>query len=174
MLIPGHVGFTVAIATLIQKNLKLEPLKWRQLLVFAVLAVLPDILDKTLHRLYPPYLDHLIFHSLVLYALALLVLWIIKSRLLIYVAVMAFHPVLDLVNADPRALLYPLFGWRGWTNPENPPETPGPLGLPALFPTSHLRSHLWVYEVIGALLVVWAIRASAKPRNKPGPSKQVI
>lgn len=172
MLIPGHVGFTLAIATLIQKIFKLDPLKLRRLLIFSVLSVLPDILDKTLHRLYPPYPDHLIFHSLVLYALALLVLWIIKSRALIYVAVMAFHPVLDLANADPRALLYPLFGWRGWTNPEAPPETPGPLGLPALIPASHLRGHLWVYEVVGALLVVWAIGASAKPRNKTGPSKQ--
>ena len=156
MLIPGHVGFTLGLATLVQKVRKQPPLDLRQISLFAVASLLPDILDKSLHWLYPRYPEHQVFHSFVFYAIALLVLWRIHSRLLIYVGFMALHPVLDLANNAPRDLFWPVNGWMDWSA-GRPLIDPLMNRLPPFLSIKFCSGHYSVFEVVGLALIVWAV-----------------
>jgi hypothetical protein len=166
MHIAGHVGFTLGAATLIQKVRKCPPLPKRQLLIFAFIALLPDILDKSFHRLIPGYPDHLLFHSLILYAVMLLALWRFHSRFLVYVAIMAFHPILDLANDDPRYLIFPLLGWPGWSHAVEPLAKPVMERLPSFLSATIWSGHYLVFELAGAVLTVWSFRESANTHKR--------
>jgi hypothetical protein len=169
MLIPGHVGFTLGVATLVQKIRKAPPFSVRQLLVFAWFALLPDILEKSLHWLIPSYPDHLLFHSAFLYVVALLALWKFRVRfmVLVYVAIMGGHVILDLANDDPRYLIFPLLGWPGW------PHSVKPLGklvmdrLPTFLSVTIWSGHYLVFELMGALLTAWAFWKPANSNQRP-------
>jgi len=156
MLIPGHVGFTLGLATLVQKVRKQPSLDLRRLSLFAFASLLPDILDKSLHWLYPRYPEHLVFHSFVFYSIALLVLWQMRSRLLVYVGIMALHPVLDFANIDPRDLFWPLKRWMRW-NGGRPLIEPLMHRLPPFLSIKFCSGHYRVFEVVGLALIVWAV-----------------
>jgi len=167
MFIPGHIGFTLGFATLIQKVLQWPPFRIRQLLYFAFVALLPDILDRSLHWLFAFYPDHLIFHSLPLYTMALLVSWRLRPRLLGFAGIMALHTVLDLANTDPRHLLWPLFGWRGWEGVETSHVVIAPMmkKLPPLLSVTDSPGHYLLFEVAGTILIVWAIWVAVTQRK---------
>ena len=156
MLIPGHVGFTLGLATLVQKVRRQPPLDLRQLSLFAFASLLPDILDRSLHWLHPTYTDHLIFHSFVFYAITLLVLCRIRSRFLIYVGIIALHPILDFANTDPRDLFWPVSGWMSW-NAGQPLIDPLMNRLPPYLSVTVFWGHYLVFEVVGLALIVWAV-----------------
>jgi len=180
MLIPGHVGFTLGIVTLIQKARKRPPLTCQRLFLFSFVALLPDILDRSLHWLYPHYPDHLLFHSLVVYALALLVLWRVRPLFLACVGVMAFHAVLDFVDVNPRFLLWPVFGWGGGNDVGHPLVDPVMNGLPSFLSVTVLHGHYLIFEVAGILMILWAIGMAAKARKEarlgkePAPCRNTI
>ena len=163
MLIPGHIGFTLSLATLVQKVRRQPPLDLRQISLFAFASLLPDILDRSLHWLRPNYPDHLVFHSLVFYAIASLGLWRMRSQFLVYVGIMALHPVLDFANTDPRDLFWPVSGWMDW-------RAGGPLieplmnRLPPYLSVTVLWGHYLVFEVTGLALILWAVWNTAKNR----------
>ncbi len=158
----GHVGFTLGLVTAIQKIRGRPPEPVHRLLVFAGFALLPDILDKSLHLMFPKYPDHLVFHSVFFYLIALLIIWQVRPRWLVYVAIMAFHLVLDLPNDDPRYLAFPMFGWPA------PGPMVEPLGqhvmnrLPAFLSTKIWAGHYLIFELTGAFLTLWAFLVSTK------------
>jgi len=156
MLIPGHVGFTLGLATLVQKVRRQPSLDLRRLSLFAFASLLPDILDKSLHWLRPVYPDHLIFHSLVFYAAAMLVLWRIRSQLLVYLGIMTLHPVLDFANTDSRDLFWPVSGWMDW-RAGRPLVEPLMHRLPPFLSIKFCSGHYRVFEVVGLALIVWAV-----------------
>ena len=168
MLIPGHVGFTLGLATVVQKVRHQPPVNFQQLSIFAFAALLPDILDKSLHWLCPTYSEHQVFHSFVFYASALLVLWWMDSRLLLYVGIMALHPLLDFANNDPRDLLWPASSWMGWTG-GRPLIEPYMHRLPPYLSMTVLWGHYLAFELAGLVLILWAIWNTAKNRAVHSP-----
>jgi len=161
MLIPGHVGFTLGLATLVQKVRKQPSLDLRRLSLFAFASLLPDILDKSLHWLRPDYPDHLM---LVFYSAAMLVLWRMRSRLLVYVGIMVLHPVLDFANTDPHAMFWPLFGWIDWSSGGRPLIELLMNRLPPFLSVTVLWGHYLVFELVGLVLILWAVFNTTKNR----------
>ena len=168
MHILGHVGFTLAGATLVQKIRQDPPLTLRQLIVFAGVSLVPDILDRILHLLFPQYPDHLLFHSAFLYAIAGLILWVRHSRFLVYVIILAFHLVLDVPNTDPRYLLFPLFGWPDPSHSVAPLTNPLMTHLPAFLSVTDRAGHYLVFELVGTFLTVWACWIAVKNSRNAG------
>ena len=164
MLIPGHVGFTLGLATLVQKVRSQPPLDLRQLSLFSFMSLLPDILDKSLHWLYPTYSEHQVFHSFVFYAIALLALWWMHSRFIVYLGIMALHPVLDFANTDPHAMFWPLFGWIDWNSGDRPLIEPLMNRLPPFLSVTVLWGHYLVFELVGLVLILWAVFNTTKNR----------
>ena len=160
MNIMGHVGFTLGLVTVIQKIRGRPPASVHRLLVFAGFALLPDILDKSLHLIFPRSPDHLIFHSVFFYLIAILIVWQVRPRWLVYVAIMAFHLVLDLANDDPRYLAFPLFGWPVAGAMVEPLGHHMMDRLPAFVSIKIWSGHYLVFELIGTLLTLWAFRVS--------------
>ena len=170
----GHVGFTLGLVTAIQKIRGRPPVPVHRLLVFAGFALLPDILDKTLHLILPKCPDHLIFHSVFFYLIALLIVWQVRPRWLVYVAIMAFHLVLDLPNDDPRYLAFPLFGWRIAGPMVEPLGQHVMNQLPAFLSTKIWVGHYLVFEMTGAFLTLWAFRVSTKSHQQRASEKQQV
>ena len=108
MHIAGHVGFTLGLFTLFDKNTNLT---YKTCLILAVVALLPDILDSGIHLMIPKYPTHGIFHSLIFYAVSLPVVFLVFKRTFIYLTVMIINVIFDIVNVDLRALMYPIYGW---------------------------------------------------------------
>jgi len=166
-MIPGHIGFTLGLATLLHNRHHRPALTPRQLFLIALVSLFPDVLDRSLHWLFAFYPDHLIFHSLPLYTMALLVSWRLRPRLLGFAGIMALHTVLDLANTDPRHLLWPLFGWRGWEGVETSHVVIAPMmkKLPPLLSVTDSPGHYLLFEVAGTILIVWAIWVAVTQRK---------
>lgn len=162
MHIAGHIGFTLAGATVIQQLRKRPALGLRTLSLYATCSLLPDVLDRAIHMLDSNCPDHFIFHSIPLYGLALFIVWKSYPRCFAPLLVMAFHPVLDLMNSDPSSLIFPLYGWVDWE-----PSFQG-LGyyimrpLPRFLHGTFAGGHYWFLELIGLLLAVWSLWKSLK------------
>ena len=80
MHIVGHIGFTLGAATLLQKMRNWPSFKPWQLVWLALAALLPDILDRSLHLLQPIYPDHLIFHAIPIYLVVVPLLWMFHRK----------------------------------------------------------------------------------------------
>jgi hypothetical protein len=80
MLIPAHIGFTLALVNVIRRSKKIPPLFFDQLCYFSLLAIFPDLFDKSLHLFYPSYPGHAIFHSLFLLPVFCLIFYSLGFR----------------------------------------------------------------------------------------------
>jgi len=128
MFILGHVGLTAGLLIIIvlalQKAKVIRDPAWLYKIDFrvvVVLAMLPDLLDKTLgHFLLPDYLSNgRIFAHTLLFLLVTALLFAIGLRALawVYVFPVLAHQLFDLMWEDPRTWFWPAFGldfeWMG-------------------------------------------------------------
>jgi hypothetical protein len=156
MYIPGHIGFTLGALNLTKER---KYFNGKGIFFVAALALMPDILDHSIHLVLPSYPQHGIFHSLFLYAAALPVAFLFLKRLFLPLALMSFNEVLDIANTDLRALLYPIYGLTGplrGTTIESPVVTflnrwPGSIGYK--LPTGHYV----IFEAIGLAFILWVL-----------------
>jgi hypothetical protein len=157
MLVPAHIGFTLCLVNITRHALKIPPLRFGQLSVLSLSAILPDLFDKSIHLFYPSYPSHAIFHSLFLLPIFGIIFYSFRFRTIaIVTAIMIFHSILDLVNAIPAALVYPLF--LG-VNRSYYVSVGGKVmeRLPEFFGIKGFHGHYILFEIIGALLVVWVM-----------------
>ena len=166
MLLSGHIGFTLGAATLIQQLRKRPALRYSQLALLAAVALLPDILDRSIHFAYARYPEHLLFHSLPLYVLAIACMWKLHRKTAFILMVMALNVCLDFVNNAPGALLFPL-AQLGCPLPEEPLAAPLIAWLPHWL-TVTWSGHCIAFEVIGAILGVWALLQTRKRKPEVG------
>lgn len=109
MYLTGHTGLTLGVVTLLQRGK--GPMSKRKIAAVTGFALMPDILDRFVHLVVPGYPDHGVFHSVFFYALAVPLVFLFMRRALPYISIMAMHIFFDLVNVDPRAFIYPHYGW---------------------------------------------------------------
>ena len=162
MLIPAHVGFTFTLVVAVSKIRKVPFPTLKQLGFFAVIAILPDILDKSIHLLFRPYPDHGVFHSFFIYGLlALFLAWRKNYKTMFIILLLIFHSVLDLVSTFPGALIYPLRGFVDRTHWYAPIGEHYMKGLPSeLQITIPDTTHFLVFEIIGVILIAIITTAS--------------
>lgn len=165
MLIAGHIGFTLGAATLMQQLRKRPALLDSQLALLAVVALLPDILDRSIHFVYARYPEHLLFHSLPLYALAIAGMWKLDRKIAFYLMVMAFNVGLDFVNNSPDALLFPI-GELGFPLPTQSLAAALVPRLPHWL-TITLAGHCIVFELTGVVLGTWAMLRMRSTERDP-------
>jgi len=109
MHIAGHVGFTFAFYEFIRKYNK--SLILNNLITIAFVALLPDILDRSIHLVIPKYQAHGIFHSVLFYIPSLLIAVLFFRRVILYLAIMMTNVAFDIVNVNLSAFMYPVYGW---------------------------------------------------------------
>lgn len=109
MYLTGHTGLTLGIVSLLNRGK--GPMSRRKIAAVMGFALMPDVLDRLVHLVVPGYPDHGVFHSVFFYALALPLVFLFMRRALPYISIMAMHIFFDLVNVDPRAFIYPHYGW---------------------------------------------------------------
>ena len=165
MHIVGHIGFTLGAATLLQKMRNWPPFKRWQLVWLALVALLPDILDRSLHLLLPNYPEHMIFHAMPIYLVVVPLLWMFHRKVAACGGIMAFNAALDIVNVDPRALFFPLFGWFDWSMTGRPLIEPYMNRLPSFLAAMNRTGHYLIFEVAGLLMIIWAARSAARSNN---------
>ena len=155
MLLAGHVGTTLGVYAL--ANRRRQSIPRRTLAAISVVALLPDVFDRTLRLVVPEYTTHGVFHSVFFYAAAVPAAYLLFRPALRYVLVMALHVLCDTVSTDLRVFVYPLYGWTGY--PPFPPVLSPidaflihwPRSIGYMLPTSHYL----IFELIGLALIVY-------------------
>ena len=159
MHIAGHIGFTLGCYTMIKSKQKFS---FNQMLLVGSLALMPDLLDRTLNFIIGVYPNHGIFHSIFFYAAVFPIIFIFVRNKLEYLIVMGGHIVLDIVNTDLRAFMYPLFGWSN-NLAGSAMESPVSVFLdhwPKTIGYKLPTQHYLVFEAMGTVLVclvVWKL-----------------
>ena len=157
MNIAGHVGFTFVLYEVIRKYNK--SLILNNLIAIAIVALLPDILDRTIHLIIPKYPAHGIFHSVFFYASSLLFAVLLFRRIIIYLAIMMTNVAFDIVNVSLRAFMYPVYGWtedyvgQALPSPVKPFLDHWPQTIGYKLPTGHYL----LFELAGILLIILII-----------------
>ena len=155
MNIAGHVGFTFVLYEFIRKYSK--SLILNNLLAIAIVALLPDILDRSIHLIIPKYPAHGIFHSFIFYVGSLLIAVLLFRRIIIYLAIMMTNVAFDIVNVSLRAFMYPVYGWtEDYVRQPSSVESflnhwPQTIGYK--LPTGHYL----LFELAGILLIILII-----------------
>ncbi len=171
MYLTGHTGLTLGIAALLNRGK--APMSYKRIALVMVFALMPDILDKGLNLVVPGYPDHAIFHSLFLYAALFAAAYLFMRRFLPYVGIMAMNVLFDVVNVDPRAFVYPVFGW---SDPFQGKALPGLLKpviqwWPEAMRYKYPFGHYLLFEAGGLFLIIWIVvnKILATPASKRLP-----
>jgi len=157
MYLTGHTGLTLGIAALLQGGK--GPMSNRKIGVVMGFSLMPDILDRLLHLAVRGYPDHGVFHSVFFYALAVPLVFLFMLRALPYISIMAMHIIFDLANVDPRAFLYPHYGWlKPVYNGGKPIFLDLGLNLRGYLPAEFLYKfplgHYLIFEALGAVVIL--------------------
>ena len=110
MLLLAHVGYTVGGGWAAQRLRLKNPVDFRLL---ALMAVLPDIVDRALYILVIPDAQsgRLIGHTLVFQLAVFAALVAIRRDLWIYGLASLMHLALDSHGLPPQQVLWPVLGW---------------------------------------------------------------
>ncbi len=149
MYLTGHTGLTLGIVSLLNRGK--GPMSKRKIAAVMGFALMPDVLDRLVHLVVPGYPDHGVFHSVFFYALALPLVFLFMRRALPYISIMAMHIFFDLVNVDPRALVYPLDLNLG-LNRDLGLNLKG--HLPGEFLFRFPFGHYLIFEALGAIVIL--------------------
>lgn len=151
----GHAGLTLGIAALLNRGK--EPMSYKKIALSMGFALMPDALDRGLNLIVPGCPDHGILHSVFLYLLALPLVYGYMRQAFYYVSIMAMNVFFDVVNVDPRAFLYPTFGWKdpfhGCAVPAllKPVIQCWPEAMRYRFPAGHYL----LFEAGGLFVIIW-------------------
>ncbi len=114
MFLLGHLGIATAVVFLARE--KYRPGMVLDFRLIAILAMLPDIIDKTLgHIIFKGELDNgrLVAHSFLFFLLLTLFLrWRFRANWQFLTISGALHLLLDRMWGDLSVLLWPLLGWE--------------------------------------------------------------
>jgi len=109
VLLLGHVGYTVGGGWATQRLGVKRHIDFRLL---ALMAILPDIIDRSLFLLVPDASSgHLIAHTLLFQLLLLAVLVAIRREFWIYGVASMLHLLLDVQGLSAEGVFWPLLGW---------------------------------------------------------------
>jgi len=166
MLISGHIGLTLAIFNLI--NRKKKNLSYQTACVLAFFALLPDILDRTLNYTIIGYPNHGIFHSFFFYFAALLICYLFFRKAFTYIIVMGVNVFFDIVNASPRAFIYPLNQLFPsiQRHVQFSPVESFMAQLPAIIRYKLPTGHFAIFELAGLLFIVLTLIDIGMEREK--------
>lgn len=155
MLIPAHVGIPLSLyfgySVIVEKRTP----SIKQLLIVSFVSLIPDIVDKTIHLLFPVYPDHAIFHSYFIFFMLGIVLIVIKKWNLLFIPILlSIHSSLDMVSTAPGALIYPLRGFVDRAHHFAPIGNKIIHRLPEVFAVRGFKGHYVAFEVIGIFLIL--------------------
>ncbi len=168
MHIAGHMGFTLGLSRVLGAGKALSP--WKRFAAIASLALLPDVFDRAIHLLVPSYPLHGIFHSLPLYVLLVSALSVVRKELMVYPVLVAFSVLLDLLNVNPESLLYPFYSEASTAHlPVVRTRIEGFMSsLPGIIGYRFSSGHYLLFEIVGFLLILSALRNVVREREEEG------
>lgn len=157
MFIFGHIGFTLTAYAVYKRK---EPICLKSALLVSTLALMPDILDRGMYLIIRSYPVPGVFHSALFYAMAIPLTFLFFRIFLSYPIILSGNVILDVVNTDLRAFIYPLYGWTNGLSQEAvywPLRTfldDWPRTIGYRIPTNHYL----IFEVVGLILIVLVAR----------------